>query len=187
MQSVTIMERSKLPSSPAIYLVYTPLNELLYIGRSDNLFNTWLMHDRFQEFIEAHQETRVAWFEINPESMPIIDLGLVDGIVDKDTTSNDPNLNDNYITKDDWNEFIKELQQTLPAKIRSIVNAEYLVTQTQTKEIQEENYRLKAENQKLLDELETLKQNYIKLNIDLKEHTQGAGGEMGKMLARSQS
>lgn len=181
-QSVAIMERSKLPKSPAIYLVYTPLNELLYIGRSDSLFDTWLMHDRFQEFIEAHQESRVAWFEIDPESMPIVDLSKEDCTFDYEgnLSSNRPS-NENYITKDDWNEFIKNLQETLPAQIREILNAEYapkdnLASRPQPREIEQEHERLEAENQNLLAQIKTLKeQNGLlqtendKLNKELKD------------------
>ena len=35
--SLHITERSKLPTQPGIYFVYTPDHKLLYIGKADNL------------------------------------------------------------------------------------------------------------------------------------------------------
>ena len=35
--NVKIMERAKLPASPAIYFVFTPDKKLLYLGKADNL------------------------------------------------------------------------------------------------------------------------------------------------------
>lgn len=78
--SLPIMERAKLPRVSAIYFVITPLNKLLYIGQTNNLFNRFLQHHRFQQFIEAGNDTRVAWFEFNESdrgSMPLIEDELI--------------------------------------------------------------------------------------------------------------
>ena len=78
--SLPIMERAKLPHISAIYFVITPSNKLLYIGQTKNLFNRWLQHHRYQQFIEAGQNTRVAWFEFDEsdrDSMPEVENELI--------------------------------------------------------------------------------------------------------------
>ena len=78
--SLPIMERAKLPKVSAIYFVITPSNKLLYIGQSKNLFNRWLQHHRYQQFIEASPDTRVAWFEFDEsdrECMPVVEDELI--------------------------------------------------------------------------------------------------------------
>lgn len=78
--SLPIMERAKLPKIPAIYFVITAYNKLLYVGRTENLFNRWGNHRRYQQFIETDSQSRIAWFEIeenNLESMPIVEAELI--------------------------------------------------------------------------------------------------------------
>ena len=78
--SLPIMERAKLPKIPAIYLVITPSNKLLYIGRATNLFESWLKHESYQQFIEADPNTRVVWFhfdESDRDSLPVIEEELL--------------------------------------------------------------------------------------------------------------
>lgn len=78
--SLPIMERAKLPPVSAIYFVTTPYNKLLYIGQTNNLFNRWLQHHRYQQFIEASPDTRVAWFEFDESdrnSMPVVEDELI--------------------------------------------------------------------------------------------------------------
>ena len=78
--SLRIMERAKLPKVAAIYFVITPSNKLLYIGQSKNLFNRWLQHHRYQQFIETSPDSRVVWFEFDDserESIPLIEGELI--------------------------------------------------------------------------------------------------------------
>lgn len=81
--SLPIMERAKLPQVPAIYFVITPSNKLLYIGQTKNLFNRWLQHLWYQQFIEADPNSRVVWFSFDEDSnssMPEIEnepIGLL--------------------------------------------------------------------------------------------------------------
>jgi hypothetical protein len=60
--SLHITERSKLPTRPGIYFVYTPSHKLLYIGKADNLRTRWNSHHKYQEFIEQSMECRIGYF-----------------------------------------------------------------------------------------------------------------------------
>ncbi len=60
--SLHITERSKLPSTPGIYFVYTPDHKLLYIGKADNLRTRWNSHHKYQFFIESSMESRIGYF-----------------------------------------------------------------------------------------------------------------------------
>jgi predicted GIY-YIG superfamily endonuclease len=78
--SLPILERSKLPQVSAIYFVITPSNKLLYIGQTKNLFNRFLQHHRYQQFIETSAECRIAWFEFDESDsvgMPLIEDELI--------------------------------------------------------------------------------------------------------------
>lgn len=60
--SLHITERSKLPTQPGIYFVYTPSHQLLYIGKADNLRTRWNSHHKYQYFIESSIECRIGYF-----------------------------------------------------------------------------------------------------------------------------
>ena len=60
--SLHITERSKLPTQPGIYFVYTPDHKLLYIGKADNLRMRWNSHHKYQYFIESSIECRIGYF-----------------------------------------------------------------------------------------------------------------------------
>jgi hypothetical protein len=60
--SLHITERSKLPTRPGIYFVYTPDHKLLYIGKADNLRTRWNSHHKYQYFIESSMECRIGYF-----------------------------------------------------------------------------------------------------------------------------
>jgi hypothetical protein len=60
--SLHITERSKLPTRPGIYFVYTPDHNLLYIGKADNLRTRWNSHHKYQYFIESSMECRIGYF-----------------------------------------------------------------------------------------------------------------------------
>ena len=60
--SLHITERSKLPTHPGIYFVYTPSHKLLYIGKADNLRTRWNSHHKYQYFIESSMECRIGYF-----------------------------------------------------------------------------------------------------------------------------
>ncbi len=99
--SVRILERNKLPESPAIYFVITPDNRLLYIGQSKNLRQRWQSHHRFQQFIEASQETRVVWFEFDEsdrQSIPSVEEELIT-LLDTEYNETDVPLDENHHIK----------------------------------------------------------------------------------------
>jgi hypothetical protein len=60
--SLHLTERSKLPTRPGIYFVYTPDHKLLYIGKADNLRTRWNSHHKYQYFIESSMECRIGYF-----------------------------------------------------------------------------------------------------------------------------
>ena len=60
--SLHLTERSKLPTQPGIYFVYTPDHKLLYIGKADNLRTRWNSHHKYQYFIESSIECRIGYF-----------------------------------------------------------------------------------------------------------------------------
>jgi GIY-YIG catalytic domain len=60
--SLHITDRSKLPTRPGIYFVYTPDHKLLYIGKADNLRTRWNSHHKYQYFIESSMECRIGYF-----------------------------------------------------------------------------------------------------------------------------
>jgi GIY-YIG catalytic domain len=60
--SLHITERSKLPTRPGIYFVYTPDHKLLYVGKADNLRTRWNSHHKYQYFIESSMECRIGYF-----------------------------------------------------------------------------------------------------------------------------
>ncbi len=72
-----ITERSSLPIDPGIYWVYTPNNQLLYLGITENLNRTWVNHSRYQQFIEKSPNARVGWFKLNLSEPPEIEQNLV--------------------------------------------------------------------------------------------------------------
>lgn len=63
--NVKVIERSKLPQQPAIYFVFTPNKELLYVGKTDNLQKRWNNHHKYQYFIETSLESRIGYFTLS--------------------------------------------------------------------------------------------------------------------------
>jgi predicted GIY-YIG superfamily endonuclease len=63
--NVKVIERSKLPPSPAIYIVFTPDKKLLYIGQADNLQKRWNSHHKYQHFMETSLDCRIGYFTLN--------------------------------------------------------------------------------------------------------------------------
>jgi predicted GIY-YIG superfamily endonuclease len=63
--NVKVIERSKLPPDPAIYIVFTPDKQLLYIGKADNLQKRWNSHHKYQHFMETSLDCRIGYFTLN--------------------------------------------------------------------------------------------------------------------------
>lgn len=50
---VYLCDRNKLPAAAGIYFVITATNEIIYIGRSDNIKSRWVTHHKFEEVSET--------------------------------------------------------------------------------------------------------------------------------------
>lgn len=63
--NVKVIDRAKLPPSPALYFVFTPDKHLLYVGKADNLQKRWNNHHKYQYFIETSLDCRIGYFTLN--------------------------------------------------------------------------------------------------------------------------
>jgi hypothetical protein len=78
--SLPVVDRGNLPPIPAVYLVFTSDNRLLYIGQTRNLNQRWMTHRRYSQFVETDVNSRVAWFAFDPdsiESLPSVESELI--------------------------------------------------------------------------------------------------------------
>lgn len=58
--SVTLDTRTMLPKQPGIYFVIED-EQILYIGRSENIYLRWLQHHKYLELKENNSGSRIAW------------------------------------------------------------------------------------------------------------------------------
>ncbi|OYD96233.1 excinuclease ABC subunit C [Nostoc sp. 'Peltigera membranacea cyanobiont' 210A] len=58
--SIYLLEKEKLPTCPAIYFVSDSKGQILYIGRTVNLFQRWREHHRFQQLKRFNRRNRVS-------------------------------------------------------------------------------------------------------------------------------
>lgn len=65
--SLLLEEKNQLPSSIGVYFVVTG-DQLLYIGRSRNLFVRWKAHNRLRQ-LSQYTDVRIHWLELN--SIPL--------------------------------------------------------------------------------------------------------------------
>jgi hypothetical protein len=63
--NIKLLERHKLPPQPAIYIVFTPDKQLLYVGKTDNLNKRWYNHHKYQSFIETSLDCRIGYFTLD--------------------------------------------------------------------------------------------------------------------------
>lgn len=108
--SLPVVERNSLPEIPAIYLVFTPDNRLLYIGQTNNLKQRWMSHHRYGQFIEADVNSRVAWFAFDPDSVDSLPLFESELITALDSEYNGTPVKGQVlatfrIEESDWNAF----------------------------------------------------------------------------------
>lgn len=68
--SLSIQERAKLPEISGLYVVYTSVNKMLYLGKADNLNQHWQTHNKYGEFLAIDLNCRVSWFR-NDDSLEI--------------------------------------------------------------------------------------------------------------------
>lgn len=101
--TVKVTERSKLPSEPGIYFVFTPDKKLLYFGKADNLQVRWNSHHKYQYFIESSLESRIGYFTLESEDQ----FGELLGDFDKESIAT-PREN-TLVTRGEHNELKSEL------------------------------------------------------------------------------
>lgn len=76
--SVALKTKFKLPKEPGIYFVIW-MEQILYIGRSENIFKRWQGHHRYQQILEDHPGSHIAWIVCSEMSLlPVIENALID-------------------------------------------------------------------------------------------------------------
>ena len=63
--TLSLQERDRLPSCPAIYFALDSSDRVLYVGKATNLQSRWRDHHRFDQLNRTHKRTavRLAWFD----------------------------------------------------------------------------------------------------------------------------
>lgn len=76
--SVSLEERSQLPTTPCIYFAIDSQGIIQYIGRSVNPCQRWVRHHRLQQ-LEQMDSVRLAWLEVSePILLPAIESALIE-------------------------------------------------------------------------------------------------------------
>lgn len=67
---VSLSNKSNLPKCSGIYFVLNQKKEVLYVGKSINLFYRWRDHHRFEQLSEIHKNKNevisIFWLELKP-------------------------------------------------------------------------------------------------------------------------
>jgi excinuclease UvrABC nuclease subunit len=66
--SLCLSRRSELPEAPAIYFAINSLDQIQYIGRSQNLKKRWSSHHR-QSQLDVIESVRIAWLQCDDVSL----------------------------------------------------------------------------------------------------------------------
>ena len=63
--TLSLQERDRLPTCPAIYFALDSSDRVLYVGKATNLQSRWRDHHRFDQLNRTHKRTavRLAWFD----------------------------------------------------------------------------------------------------------------------------
>lgn len=80
---VLLTETSKLPEKPAIYLVLTSDNRVLYIGKTNNLKRYWMNHHFYKTAIDIDKDSRIIYFDFDSvltSEIDHVEKELMDGI-----------------------------------------------------------------------------------------------------------
>ncbi|BAY35665.1 XRE family transcriptional regulator (plasmid) [Nostoc carneum NIES-2107] len=75
--SVSLQERSQLPSTPCIYFAIDSQGVIQYIGRTVNLQGRWLKHHRYKQLAQS-KDVRIAYLSIEPDLLPEVELALIE-------------------------------------------------------------------------------------------------------------
>jgi DNA-binding Xre family transcriptional regulator len=74
---VWFTERSGFPCEMAVYFVISGTDEVLYIGRTKDLFARWQNHHRLKQFAQM-EDVRIAWIAINDAILlPLVEKALI--------------------------------------------------------------------------------------------------------------
>lgn len=84
---LSLNKRDRLPPLPGIYLVFTSDQELLYLGKSDNLLETFAVHHHYLEFLNVGKPTNICWFTLDPAKLPFVESELLELIKPDETQS----------------------------------------------------------------------------------------------------
>ncbi|MEG4798777.1 hypothetical protein QUA69_27325 [Microcoleus sp. LAD1_D1] len=75
--SLPLVDRVQLPVCPAVYFVLES-DRILYIGRSGNLKQRWVIHHRYSQ-LQRLNNVRIAWLECSDASLlPEIEAALIE-------------------------------------------------------------------------------------------------------------
>ena len=75
--SLPLAERSQLPKCSGIYFVIKD-GDILYVGRTANLYQRWLVHHIWQHLYGVSGELRVAWLECSDtELLPEVEKDII--------------------------------------------------------------------------------------------------------------
>ncbi|KAB8316123.1 hypothetical protein SD81_028490 [Tolypothrix campylonemoides VB511288] len=75
--SLPLAERSQLPKCSGIYFVIKD-GDILYVGRTANLYQRWLAHHIWQHLYGVSGELRVAWLECSDtELLPAVEKAMI--------------------------------------------------------------------------------------------------------------
>lgn len=156
--SVLVSERGKLPAIPAIYLVWL-YNKLLYIGRTSNLKQRWTGHHRILHFVNAGENCRISWFQIDADdlsTLPSLEASLIELLEPEhnntDTTGGSTKYKiQGYVTQEIYDRFKAECSERGLSEsqlLKQILSEHFGVTQSASESA------ANPEIEKRLDELE---------------------------------
>lgn len=74
--SVRLSERSKLPAVSAVYFAISASDEVLYIGKANNLSCRWYGHHRYDQLCKF-RDVRLAWLEMSQDELDVMEQSLI--------------------------------------------------------------------------------------------------------------
>jgi excinuclease UvrABC nuclease subunit len=75
--SVSLQERSQLPTTPCIYFAIDSQGVVQYIGRTVNLQARWLKHHRYNQLAQS-ENIKIAYLSVEPDLLPEVELALIE-------------------------------------------------------------------------------------------------------------
>lgn len=86
--SLPLVEKNKLPDTPAIYIVWSS-NRLLYIGKTRSLKHRFGSHHKMVDFLAVGDNVWIAWFSVDSQDSPLLEGSLIE-LLDPELNSNVP-------------------------------------------------------------------------------------------------